>query len=118
MADHWITAGIWVFATAGWLLDWLSTVWPSGAVVERNPLVVGQFGRRPDPRWFGLAKLASLVAFFILFRLLDVLVSLDGAVPATVAGLRTALFLPLGVGVLGWGVSLHNLRVHWQARQK
>jgi len=106
---------VWLFAATGWLLDWVTTVWPTERVVEANPLVVSYVGRQPDPIRFGLAKVASLAAFGLLSRLLGVLVSLDDAVPAAVLGLRVALWLPVGVGVLGWAATLHNLRTHWRS---
>jgi hypothetical protein len=105
---------VWLFATTGWLGDWLSTVWPGGQFVEQNPLVVRWFGERPDPLAFGLAKVGSLAVFVLLYAALDALIRGDDAIPDVLFGLDTALLLPAFVGVLGWVATVHNCRVRWQ----
>lgn len=108
----------WLFATSGWLLDWLTTVWPNERMVERNPLVVRYFGKHPDPFWFGLAKIVTLVVFLVLFVVVEILVGTDEAAPETVLGLQTGLWIPVFVGVTGWAASLHNLRIRRRLRNQ
>jgi hypothetical protein len=105
---------VWLFATTGWLGDWLSTVWPGGGFVEQNPLVVRWFGERPAPLAFGLAKVGSLAVFVLLYAVLDALIRGDDAIPDGLFGLDTALLLPVFVGVLGWVATVHNYRVRRQ----
>jgi hypothetical protein len=102
---------VWLFATTGWLGDWLTTVWPDEQFVEQNPFVVRWFGDRPDPLAFGLAKVGSLALFLVLTVALDTLIRRDDAIPDVLFGLDTALLLPVFVGVLGWAATVHNCRV-------
>lgn len=107
---------VWLFATAGWLGDWLSTVWPDEQFVEKNPSVVRWFGDRPDPLAFGIAKVGSLAVFLLLSVAIDTVIRRDDAVPNALFGVDTALLLPVFVGVLGWVATVHNCRVRWRNR--
>jgi len=75
--------------------------------------VVRLFGRRPDPWRFGLARLGSFAAFVILAGLLGALAGPDDAAPSRLL-LYVGLWLPVGVGLPGWGVSVRNRRVRWR----
>lgn len=109
------TLVVWLYATTGWLGDWLSTVWPDEAFVENNPLVVRYFGERPDPLAFGVAKLGALAVFVVLTWVLDVLIRLEATIPHSVFGLDAALLLPAFVGTVGWIAVVHNCRVRWES---
>lgn len=102
----------WLFAVSGWLLDWLSTVWPNQRFREKNPLVVRYFGPHPRPIPFGLAKVGSLVVFATLYLILQALLQTETGIPDSLYGISLALALPAGVGALGWYAFVHNLRLH------
>jgi hypothetical protein len=101
----------WLFAISGWLLDWLSTVWPNDRFVEGNPFVVRYFGEQPDPLRFGLAKVGTLVVFAGLSLCLDWLLRSEPTLPRTVSGVSVGLVVPAFVGMVGWGATVHNIRV-------
>lgn len=108
----------WLFAITGWVLDWLSTVWPNDQFREKNPFVVRHFGRQPRPVPFGLAKVGSLVVIGALYLALESLLAMEPGLPASLYGLSLALTLPAIVGVLGWYAFVHNLRLHIRTYQR
>ncbi len=107
---------VWLFVVSGWLLDWLSTVWPNPRLPEQNPFVRHYFGRYPDPLRFGLAKGASLAVFYVLTVTVRSLLQSSSSVPSVAFGVDLTLSLPAFVGVLGWVAFVHNVRLHVHAR--
>jgi hypothetical protein len=108
----------WLFAVSGWLLDWLSTVWPNDQFREKNPFVVRYFGPQPRPLPFGIAKVASLVVIGGLYVFLRAVLRMETSVTASQYSGTIALMLPAVVGLLGWYATVHNLRLHIRTYQR
>jgi|GEM_PF-5404144 hypothetical protein len=105
---------VWGFATAGWMLDWATTVWPNEELPEKNPYVVNLFGEHPRPLPFGLAKLAGLGLIGLLYLFAEHLFQSYSYLPSVYHGLNTALLIPGVVAILGLYAFVHNTRLHLQ----
>jgi hypothetical protein len=113
-----LEAIVWSFAAVGWMLDWASTVWPNKELPESNPFVIRHFGRFPDPLRFGVAKVTSLVAFYVLYLVAEFLIQAVEWVPDHLYRVPTVLLAPLLVGIVGWYAFFHNFRRHLETRTK
>ncbi|WP_152436313.1 hypothetical protein [Halosimplex carlsbadense] len=108
---------IWSFAATGWTLDWASTVWPNQDISEKNPFVRNHFGEFPDPIRFGVAKAASLILFYILYLIGELLIKASDTVPNYLYDVPTVLLAPLLIGIIGWYAFFHNLRLHLESKE-
>jgi hypothetical protein len=106
-----LEVGLWLIASLGWFLDWVSTVWPNRELPEQNPFVVKLFGKFPNPLFFGIGKAAGLIITVLLYAYSNYLLQSYDYLPVSLFNLNPSLLIPVVIGVIGWHGFLHNLRL-------